>query len=253
MTIYGDLHTHTVFSHGKGTMEENVLAALDRGLSAVAVTDHGLSHFAYGISKRELNDYLAEVDRLREKYAGRIRVLSGVEANIIGPNGEIDVPDWLDKRLDIVLMGFHRAARNANWINWFQFIIANGKAFTDAGKRRQQDRNTKAFIRAIENHRVDAITHPQYIARVHVAELAEACARTGTLLEINNKHGDITPEELQTALSAGADFLVSSDAHHPSAVGVVDRALARAEAAGIPPERVFNSTNYRGGKGLPVQ
>ena len=49
------------------------------------------------------------------------------------------------------------------------------------------------------------------------------------------------------------DFLISSDAHHPSAVGVVDRALARAEAAGIPPERVFNSTTYQGGKRLPVQ
>ena len=73
MTIYGDFHTHTVFSHGKGTMEENVQAAIDRGLSAVAITDHGLSHFAYGISKRELQAYLSEVDRLRDCYADRIR------------------------------------------------------------------------------------------------------------------------------------------------------------------------------------
>ena len=166
---------------------------------------------------------------------------------------EIDVPDWLDKRLDVVLMGFHRAARNANWAKWFQFIIANGKAMTESGKRRQQDRNTRAFVRAIENHRVDAITHPQYIARLHMEEVARACVKTGTLVEINNKHGDITSEELRCALSAGADFLISSDAHHPSAVGVVDRALARAEAAGIPPERVFNSTTYQGGKRLPVQ
>jgi 3',5'-nucleoside bisphosphate phosphatase len=38
-----DLHTHTIFSDGTTTPEENVAAALDRGLDGLGVTDHDTS------------------------------------------------------------------------------------------------------------------------------------------------------------------------------------------------------------------
>lgn len=177
-----------------------------------------------------------------------------MEANIIGPDGEIDVPDWLDKRLDVVLMGFHRAARNANWAKWFQFIIANGKAMTESGKRRQQDRNTRAFVRAIENHRVDAITHPQYIARLHMEEVGPGLCQ--------NRHSCGDQQQTRGYHLGGIAVLPFLRARiFSSAVTPITPALwawwigrwPGPEAAGIPPERVFNSTTYQGGKRLPCQ
>ena len=35
-----DHHTHTVYSHGKGSIEDNVKVALSKGLKSVAITDH---------------------------------------------------------------------------------------------------------------------------------------------------------------------------------------------------------------------
>ena len=35
-----DLHIHTTASDGKGTPEEVVNAAIDKGLSVIAITDH---------------------------------------------------------------------------------------------------------------------------------------------------------------------------------------------------------------------
>ena len=35
-----DLHTHSIFSDGTFTPEETIDAAIDEGLSAVALTDH---------------------------------------------------------------------------------------------------------------------------------------------------------------------------------------------------------------------
>ena len=36
-----DYHTHTTFSHGKGSIEDNVKEAVKKGLKAIAITDHG--------------------------------------------------------------------------------------------------------------------------------------------------------------------------------------------------------------------
>lgn len=43
MKIIADLHTHTVAStHAYSTLQEMVTAASEMGLSAIAVTDHGV-------------------------------------------------------------------------------------------------------------------------------------------------------------------------------------------------------------------
>ena len=54
----------------------------------------------------------------------------------------------------------------------------------------------------------------------------------------------MTVEYVRTALKEGAFFAISSDAHVPEKVGVFDRAIAIAEAAGVPPQRIINSEEY---------
>jgi putative hydrolase len=41
--ITADYHTHTRYSHGKGTIEDNVRVARDMGLKSIAIADHGFS------------------------------------------------------------------------------------------------------------------------------------------------------------------------------------------------------------------
>ena len=53
MQILADYHTHTKYSHGKGTIEENVLEAISKGIKTIGISDHGYKHLAYGI---KLND-----------------------------------------------------------------------------------------------------------------------------------------------------------------------------------------------------
>ena len=63
-----DWHTHTVYSHGKGTIEENVIEARRKGLESIAITDHGPGHFGYGFRRKDVPKMRAEIDALNEKY-----------------------------------------------------------------------------------------------------------------------------------------------------------------------------------------
>ena len=106
MKINLDLHTHPVYSHGKGTIEENAVSAKEKGLYGIAVTDHGFSHPAFGMRRKKLAKMRRECS-LAEQKTG-VKVLLGIESNIRGKDGSIDVvPKDYDK-LDIVLAGVHK-------------------------------------------------------------------------------------------------------------------------------------------------
>ena len=62
MKILADYHTHTILScgnnekrrHARGTIEENVLAAIDKGLEVIGISEHGFNHNFYGLSRKML-------------------------------------------------------------------------------------------------------------------------------------------------------------------------------------------------------
>ncbi len=76
-----DLHTHTTYCDGKNTPEEMVKAALDAGLSCIGFSGHGYAPYDLDccMTIEGSAAYRAEIAALREKYAGRIAILCGVE------------------------------------------------------------------------------------------------------------------------------------------------------------------------------
>ncbi|TLM99921.1 PHP domain-containing protein, partial [bacterium] len=92
MEFFADYHTHTTYSDGRGSVRENVEAALARGLEAIGITDHGPKNIGAGVAKAET--YLAiknEVRALAGEYE-KINILVGAEADITGVDGSIDIP-----------------------------------------------------------------------------------------------------------------------------------------------------------------
>ena len=68
-----NLHTHSTFCDGAGTPEQMVAAALGKGFAALGFSSHS-------DMVTDIGAYKSEIRRLREKYAGRIRILCGIEA-----------------------------------------------------------------------------------------------------------------------------------------------------------------------------
>ncbi len=241
MRPFADYHTHTRYSHGRGTIEENVLAARERGLQQVAITDHGPRHLFIGVrGKKAFLRARREVDALQKKYPDT-EILLGVEANVISQEGEIDVPEDVMPLLDLILVGYHLAVRTLDLPFTYHLHIRNrlqkyGLA-KDGDLRR---RNTRALMGAVRKYPVKIVTHPGLHVDIDTPTLARVCHERGTALEINCSYLQETRDFLQAARDTGVLFAVSSDAHHPSQVGDFAGALELLEEMGLSEERVIN-------------
>lgn len=78
---YSNLHCHTIFSDGVNTPEEMILAALDSGMVTIGFSEHSTTpgEMRYCMRPSAVNAYKREIARLKEKYAGRIEVVLGLE------------------------------------------------------------------------------------------------------------------------------------------------------------------------------
>lgn len=242
MQLFGDYHTHTIYSHGTGTIRDNVEEALRKGLKEIAICDHGPGHYLYGVKKKNIPVMREEIDRLNEEFEPKgIKILLGVEANLTGYDGSIDMNDRLIKQIDLLLLGYHYGVTPRTIYDGFGMYIRNplSKA-VPFGRERMLELNTKAFIRAINNFKIDFITHPGSKAKVDIRTLAREAAKVGTALEINSKHSQLSVESIEIASQENVKFIVNSDAHRPEDVGNVEESLKRAKAANLPLDRIKN-------------
>ena len=244
MKIYGDYHTHTIYSHGKGTIRDNVEEAYIKGLKEVAICDHGPGHMGFGVKRSNIKKMRAEIDELNKEFEPKgLKILLGIEANVIGFDGTIDVTEEDIKYLDILLLGYHFGAVPKNPIDFYKLYIYNffSKVIPSL-KERVMKMNTMALIKAMDRYPIDIITHPGSKVYVDIQLLARKAVETGTALEINSSHSHLTVKEIEIALKEGVNFYINSDAHYPDDVGNVEEGIKRAKMVNVPVERIINAS-----------
>ena len=81
-----DLHTHTIYSDGKNTPEEMVKAAIEKGLETYGISDHSYTSIdaTYCMKRDKIQEYIDEINTLKEKYKDKIELLCGVEQDYFG-------------------------------------------------------------------------------------------------------------------------------------------------------------------------
>lgn len=235
-----DIHTHTTFSHGKGSIEDNVKVALQKGLHTIGISDHGPGHVTYGIKRSDVAVMRAEVLRLRQKYP-QIEILLGVEANIMNPSGHLDVMPHELEQYDYVLAGYHygifgEAPFRASVLHSVNFL----REHTGIHPRFARHWNTEMTIKALYENKIKVLTHPGDKGEFDIAEIAKACADCGTWMEISNWHKDLTVKSIQIAAKEDVKFILSSDAHVAERVGGFEGGLQRAIEANLDLKRIVN-------------
>jgi putative hydrolase len=189
-----DMHTHTVYSDGIGSIADNIAFAEERGLRLLGITDH--SHYVIG---KIFNRYLREIKRWGDE--SEITVLAVVEGNVT-PNG-VDVSDFVAKRLDYVIASVHE------WVETPEEYIELAKL-------------------ALIDENVDVIGHfganfphvgfPSVEELNEVLELAEA---NGKAFEISSQYRVPDLDFVKECIKRGIKLTFASDAHFSGGVGNV--------------------------------
>lgn len=221
-----DTHSHTIMSgHAYNTMAEMAIAAKEKGLKALAITEHG-PKMQGSCQPIYFYNYQA-VDR----HIYGIELLLGCELNILDYDGTVDLNQKGLERIDIALASIHDLC------------------YTKGTKAE----NTRAYCKAMENPYVDIIGHPDdgRIA-VDYEELVRCARDTGKLLELNNSSLDPSNprengyENMKTMLGycekLGVSVTLGSDAHFFTNVGKFDAVEAVLDEMCFPEELVANTS-----------
>ena len=238
--VDSDLHTHTRYSHGRGTIEANVKAAINIHLKTIGITDHGPGHVGFGVPRKKIAEIKAEIIQLRRVYTN-IEILFGIEANIMGPHGRLDLkPDEISY-FDYVCAGWHFGAFDGFTPAGVGRTIENmARGSAAKATRKQLLRNTDMITNAIKAGGIKFITHPGDKAPVDMLEVAAVCAQTGTLLEINTNHMSLTSDTIKEIMLTNVLFIINSDAHSTERIGDFQVAIELIKETGLDPARVVN-------------
>lgn len=245
MAILADYHIHSKYSrnnHGKGTVEDIVRAAYEKGLRQVAITDHGFNQTLYGIRRKDIPQIKKEIEAAKEQFT--VDVLLGVEANLISSHGDLDVNEQDLENLDILLCGFHRLVKSTKKREKFGFINKNILCeFFHHTSRKQRTKNTNAYITAMRKYDIDILTHLNHGCKVDVEKVARVAKETNTLIELNGKRLGLSDKDILTCYNLGCKFVINSDAHSPNRVGDCHLGLQAILRLRIPESAVVNLNN----------
>ena len=239
MKLTADYHTHTVFSHGKGTILDNATVAKQNGLIEIAITDHGHGHTVYGIRSKKV-PYMKSLCEEATKQTG-VNVRLGVEANILGVSGKTDMKKVDMENMDIYLAGIHKLIMYDKLKEWYMLFAKNFNArhFVKPSESLVK-RNTKVYINAIKNNPIDILTHPGFCAFINAYDVAKCCEDYGTIFEIDARKKHLEDDEWESVLKTNVNFVIDSDAHSPEKIGVLGQAESLIERVGIPTDRILN-------------
>jgi DNA polymerase (family 10) len=224
--IKGDVHVHTTATDGSASIEEMALAAAARGLEYIAITDHSQAlAMTGGLDEARLRAQVKEVARVNRKLGRKIRVLSGIEVDILR-DGALDLAVDALGEVDVVVASIHSA-----------FNL-------------DRDAMTERLVRAIESGAVDIIGHPtgRILTRrdpypLDMERILRAAKERGVAMESSAQPNrlDLSDSFCRLAQELGVRVAISTDAHSPESFDLLRFGVENARRGWLGPRDVLNT------------
>lgn len=235
MVIYGDYHTHTTYSHGKGSILDNATVAKHKGLKEIAITDHGFSHKLFGVKRSQVDNIIVDIDKAQK--ATGVKILFGIEENFTSIDGQIGLLKRDLDFLNIVNVGYHKMAKANSFKDATKLFLPNNLHFYT---KSQIERNTMCVLKSIETQPINIITHLGVGMPVNLDEIAKLARQKNIFIELNGRRISFTRGDIETLLKHDTKFILNSDAHKPEKVGDVRNGMNYVLKYGIPEKNIVN-------------
>jgi putative hydrolase len=227
--LRGDLHTHSDWSDGGSPIAEMARAAHWRGRAYVVLTDHSPRlTIANGLTAERLKDQLkvvAEVDQAYDDF----RLLSGIEVDILDAGG-LDQTDRMLDQLDVVVASVHSKLKMDSPAMTRRMVAAVSNPHTNV-------------LGHCTGRLVEGSRGKRSQSTFDAKKVFAACAENDVAVEINSRPERQDPPDMliAMALDAGCLFAINTDAHAPGQLDFLDYGAERAEANGVPADRIVTT------------
>lgn len=243
MYFTGDYHTHTHYSDGHQSIEEIVQAAEAKGMEEVAITDHGPSVAVIGVKNAEV--YLEQrkkIDDLNNSDKYKTRILLGAEANIRDMQGNLDIPQEVINKLDILIVGLHPYTITNSIQDYINLYLQNSLRHLSKKQREKAIKaNTLALVAALsKNPQINILSHPGLFFIIDIVEVANVCINKDVLFEINCGHEHPGISDIIKAEETGVQFIINSDSHFQDSIGNFEYGYKMMQICNIRTDRVYN-------------
>jgi DNA polymerase (family 10) len=229
--IRGDVHMHTTASDGHNSIREMADAALACGYQYIAITDHSKNlAMTNGLDEKRAMEQIKQVRAVDREMEGRIRVFTGIEADILA-DGAIDLDDEVLAQLDVVIASVHTRFEQS------------------------REEMTARVIRAIENPYVRILGHPtgRLLLRrepfsLDMTAVLKRAAELGVAMEHNAapERLDLNDHDLRLAKELGCRMVMSSDSHDSRNLGKMIYGIKQLRRAWLTAEDVLNTRPAKG-------
>lgn len=224
--LRGVLHAHSTWSDGQASIRAMAEACIKHGYSYLGMTDHSkAAAYAGGLSEDALKRQGDEIDQLNKEFQGRLRILKGIECDILR-DGALDFSDDVLSQLDFVVASIHS---NFNLV---------------------PEEQTQRMLRAIANPHVDIIGHltgrillSREGYRLDIEACIDAAAKHGVCIEINAHPSrlDLDWRWLRRARDKGMKIPVNPDAHALAGIDDMRYGIGVARKGWLRAEDVLNT------------
>lgn len=246
-SVKTNFHTHTVWCDGKDTPEAVVLSAIGKGLEAIGFSSHMAFPAAqsWELQPEEAGAYVDEIRALQKKYAARIEIFCGGEADYVRGITTPEKARYAEMGLDYLIGSLHKVIAPDGGGVWADSSPEN----LASGIRDHFGGDARAYLTAyFEQQRemlgydFDVLGHPDLVRKFNarhpyfdeseswyleeLEKTADAIARSGKTVEVNT--GAISRGWLDDAYPSaaframlrkrGVRFILSSDSHSADTV-----------------------------------
>ena len=224
--IRGDLHMHTAETDGRDSIREMAEAGLARGLAYIAITDHSKNlAMTNGMDDARALEHVRRIRAVDAEMEGRIRVLAGIEVDILA-DGSIDLEDATLAEMEVVVASVHS--------HFAQPV----------------EQMTERVLRALENPHIRILGHPtgrKVLSREAYAIDIDAVLRRAAELGVAVEHNasparaDLSDLHLRLAKEHGCRIVVNTDAHATEELDQMRYGITQLRRAWLTKDDVLNT------------